>query len=106
MLFVRMCRPTTCVGISSQAVFSRVKWSDAILQSLSSRCGQFLCEKKQFFNLLQIGSRPLPDTLENIGSSSAKLPPVKSNKKKPGKSSKRCFLCTKKTGLATSYVCR
>jgi len=55
---------------------------------------------------LQVGSRPMPESLEKIGSSSAKLPPVKSNKKKAGKTSKRCFLCAKKTGLATSYICR
>ena len=30
------------------------------------------------------------------------LPPVKQKKK----SSKRCFMCAKKTGLATSYPCR
>ncbi|XP_067943079.1 AN1-type zinc finger protein 4-like [Watersipora subatra] len=49
-------------------------------------------------------ARSAADTLDGL-SSSAKLPPVKS-KKKGSKSSKRCFLCTKKTGLATSYLCR
>jgi len=46
----------------------------------------------------------LPENVEDIAGGS-KLPPVKS-KKKAGKSTKRCFLCAKKTGLATSYMCR
>lgn len=46
-------------------------------------------------------------SLGRIGSSSQPLPPVRasaSTKKKS--SSKHCFLCGKKTGLATSYECR
>lgn len=39
--------------------------------------------------------------LEGRSSPSTRLPPVKQKKK-----SKRCFLCTKKTGLANSYLCR
>lgn len=35
-------------------------------------------------------------------SPSHRLPPVKSKKK----ATKRCFVCGKKTGLATSYMCR
>ena len=35
-------------------------------------------------------------------SPSHRLPPVKSKKK----AAKRCFVCAKKTGLATSYICR
>lgn len=45
-------------------------------------------------------------TLGRIGSSSHPLPPVKTSAGSKKKSSKHCFLCGKKTGLATSYECR
>lgn len=41
-----------------------------------------------------------------IGSSTYHLPPVKAPAGGKKKSSKHCFLCAKKTGLATSYECR
>ncbi|XP_026165045.1 AN1-type zinc finger protein 4 isoform X2 [Mastacembelus armatus] len=41
-----------------------------------------------------------------IGTSSYHLPPVKAPAGNKKKSSKHCFLCGKKTGLATSYECR
>ncbi|XP_020503764.2 AN1-type zinc finger protein 4 [Labrus bergylta] len=41
-----------------------------------------------------------------IGTPTYHLPPVKAPKGSKKKSSKHCFLCGRKTGLATSYECR
>lgn len=41
-----------------------------------------------------------------LGTSTHHLPPVKAPTGTKKKSSKHCFLCGKKTGLATSYECR
>ncbi|KAI5606781.1 AN1-type zinc finger protein 4 [Silurus asotus] len=48
-----------------------------------------------------------PSTLiKRIGSPTYHLPPVKAPQSSKKKTSKHCFLCGKKTGLATSYECR
>nr|XP_046258238.1 AN1-type zinc finger protein 4 [Scatophagus argus] len=45
-------------------------------------------------------------SFERIGTPTYHLPPVKAPAGNKKKSSKHCFLCGKKTGLATSYECR
>ncbi|XP_015202226.1 AN1-type zinc finger protein 4 isoform X1 [Lepisosteus oculatus] len=46
------------------------------------------------------------NTIRRIGTPTYHLPPVKAPVAPKKKSSKHCFLCGKKTGLATSYECR
>ena len=52
-------------------------------------------------NFLLLQSARLRRTSGREACLSPRLPPVKHKKK-----SKRCFICAKKTGLATSYQCR
>nr|XP_055025458.1 AN1-type zinc finger protein 4 isoform X2 [Misgurnus anguillicaudatus] len=48
----------------------------------------------------------LSNSIKRLGTLTHHLPPVKVPTVTKKKSSKRCFLCGKKTGLATSYDCR
>lgn len=87
----------------------------------SSRIGNFTGSKSRLGNYnigpsVQDGRITTPEgrlvsaRLQRVASSrdgrllspSHRLPPVKSKKK----AAKRCFVCAKKTGLATSYICR
>ncbi|XP_017319519.1 AN1-type zinc finger protein 4 [Ictalurus punctatus] len=45
-------------------------------------------------------------SIKRLGSPTYHLPPVKAPLSSKTKTSKHCFLCGKKTGLATSYECR
>ncbi|TTG62691.1 AN1-type zinc finger protein 4 [Bagarius yarrelli] len=45
-------------------------------------------------------------SIKRLGSSTYHLPPVKVPLSSKKKSSKHCFVCRRKTGLATSYECR
>ncbi|XDV50017.1 hypothetical protein PO909_019149 [Leuciscus waleckii] len=51
-------------------------------------------------------SSGLSNSIKRLGTSTHHLPPVKAPTGTKKKSSKHCFLCGKKTGLATSYECR
>ncbi|NP_001189400.1 AN1-type zinc finger protein 4 [Danio rerio] len=51
-------------------------------------------------------SSGLSSSIKRLGTQTHHLPPVKVSSGVKKKSSKHCFLCGKKTGLATSYECR
>ncbi|KAA0717759.1 Zinc finger protein 4 [Triplophysa tibetana] len=51
-------------------------------------------------------SAGLSSSIKRLGTPTHHLPPVKVHTGTKKKSSKHCFLCGKKTGLATSYECR
>ncbi|XP_067277449.1 AN1-type zinc finger protein 4 isoform X2 [Pseudorasbora parva] len=51
-------------------------------------------------------SSGLSSSIKRLGTPTHHLPPVKAPTGTKKKSSKHCFLCGKKTGLATSYECR
>ncbi|KTG33003.1 hypothetical protein cypCar_00022735, partial [Cyprinus carpio] len=51
-------------------------------------------------------SSGLSSSIKRLGTPTHHLPPVKIPSGTKKKSSKHCFLCGKKTGLATSYECR
>ncbi|XP_045069882.1 AN1-type zinc finger protein 4-like isoform X3 [Coregonus clupeaformis] len=53
-----------------------------------------------------LGSAGGSSSISRLGTPTYHLPPVKVPLGRKKKSSKHCFLCGKKTGLATSYECR
>nr|XP_046190554.1 AN1-type zinc finger protein 4-like [Oncorhynchus gorbuscha]XP_046190555.1 AN1-type zinc finger protein 4-like [Oncorhynchus gorbuscha]XP_046190556.1 AN1-type zinc finger protein 4-like [Oncorhynchus gorbuscha]XP_046190557.1 AN1-type zinc finger protein 4-like [Oncorhynchus gorbuscha]XP_046190559.1 AN1-type zinc finger protein 4-like [Oncorhynchus gorbuscha]XP_046190560.1 AN1-type zinc finger protein 4-like [Oncorhynchus gorbuscha] len=53
-----------------------------------------------------LGSAGGSSSIRRLGTPTYHLPPVKVPLSRKKKSSKHCFLCGKKTGLATSYECR
>uniref|UniRef100_A0A8C6S5R1 Zinc finger, AN1-type domain 4 n=1 Tax=Neogobius melanostomus TaxID=47308 RepID=A0A8C6S5R1_9GOBI len=83
---------------------SRVAEGSSSISSCSSSCRDKLKES------LGTGSISTPNKCAGLlaGSSSHPLPPLRATAgpKKKSSSSKHCFHCGKKTGLATSYECR
>ncbi|XP_060728328.1 AN1-type zinc finger protein 4 isoform X1 [Tachysurus vachellii] len=53
-----------------------------------------------------LDSSGLSSSIKRLGSPTYLLPPLKAPPSSKKKTSKHCFLCGKKTGLATSYECR